>query len=81
VLRFAYEKSNRGVDYGPTLEWILRHVDQLAPVIRDNADVIYVMQAGFVGAWGEWHSATHVKQDDHEPRHGLVDRPRRPLRS
>lgn len=72
VLRFAYEKSNRGVDYGPTLEWILRHIEQLGPIIRDNADVIYVMQAGFVGAWGEWHSATHIKRDDHQALAAIV---------
>ncbi len=72
VLRFAYEKSNRGVDYGPTLEWVLRHIDQLRPIIRDNADVIYVMQAGFVGAWGEWHSATHIKRDDHQALAAIV---------
>ena len=72
VLRFAYEKSNRGVDYGPTLEWILRHIEQLGPIIRDNADVIYVLQAGFVGAWGEWHNATHIKQDDHQALAAII---------
>src|SRR5207249_176353 len=30
-----------------------------APVLRANADVIAVMDAGFIGAWGEWHSSTH----------------------
>ena len=73
VLRFAYEKD-MDVPYGPKLEWILRHIDQLAPILRSNADVIYVLQAGFVGAWGEWHSATHIAQDDHAARAAIIKR-------
>jgi hypothetical protein len=64
VLRFAYEKDmdKRG---GPTLDDILAHIDQLAPIIKKNTDVIYVLQAGFVGAWGEWHSSAHNLEGDH----------------
>lgn len=58
VLRFAYEKSMEE-KAGPTLDVILGHLDQLAPLIRKNADVIFVLQAGFVGAWGEWHSSAN----------------------
>lgn len=64
VLRFAYEKSMEEKN-GPTLDIILKHLDQLAPLIRKNADVIFVMQAGFVGAWGEWHSSAHKLEQDH----------------
>jgi len=64
VLRFAYEKQ-MGQDTGPDLKTILGHLDQLAPIIRENADVIYVMQAGFVGAWGEWHSSAQKLEQDH----------------
>ena len=51
VLRFAYERD-MGLKEGPTLDWMLRHIDQLQPLLRRNADVIYVLQAGFIGAWG-----------------------------
>ena len=63
LLRFAYEKE-MNVPPGPTLPVILNHLDQLAPILRDYADVIYVMQAGFVGAWGEWHSSAHQIEKD-----------------
>ncbi len=71
VLRFAYEKdmNRRG---GPTLENILNHIEQLAPIIRKNADIIFVMQAGFVGAWGEWHSSTHGLENDHEALAAII---------
>ena len=36
----------------------LEHIDQLEPVLRRNSDVIAFLEAGFVGAWGEWHNST-----------------------
>ncbi len=65
VLRFAYEKEMGG-PVGATCDRILAHLDQLAPIIARNADIIAVMQAGFVGAWGEWHSSRHKLEQDHE---------------
>ena len=57
VLRFVYNDSARGADAS---KWqILAHIDQLRPVLEANADVIAVMDAGFIGAWGEWHSSTN----------------------
>lgn len=56
LLRFAYEKDvSRTV--GPSPSTILGHVRQLAPVLRANADVIYVLQEGLIGAWGEGHNS------------------------
>lgn len=63
MLRFAYENGRESL-VGPTLDRILGHLDQLAPVIQANSDVICVMQAGFVGAWGEWHSSKHQIEKD-----------------
>lgn len=54
VVRFAY---NSGDGPDAPLDKILRHIDQLGPVLRDNRDVILVIEAGFIGAWGEWHSS------------------------
>lgn len=59
VLRFAYERD-MGLKEGPTVDWILRHMEQLEPLSRRHVDVIYVLQAGFIGAWGEWHSAARI---------------------
>ena len=38
---------------------VLAHIDQLAPVLHANADVIAFMEMGFVGGWGEWHDSTN----------------------
>lgn len=41
-----------------SLDQVLGHLDQLAPVLAANADVIAFMETGFVGAWGEWHASS-----------------------
>ncbi|MFN3695277.1 MAG: DUF4832 domain-containing protein, partial [Ignavibacterium sp.] len=57
ILRFAYS-DNIGQPDAP-LNIILNHIDQMKPIFQQNGDVILVMQAGFIGAWGEWHSSTN----------------------
>jgi hypothetical protein len=57
VLRFVYNHAADGAD--APKDRILVHIAQLQPVLQENADVIAVMDAGFIGAWGEWHSSTH----------------------
>jgi Domain of unknown function (DUF4874)/Domain of unknown function (DUF4832) len=39
------------------LSVVLGHIKQLGPIITANADTIVVMQAGFIGMWGESHSS------------------------
>lgn len=57
ILRFTYS-SNLGEPDAP-LARILSHIDQLAPALAANADIIAMLEAGFIGAWGEWHGSTH----------------------
>lgn len=42
-----------------SLERVLAHLNQLQPVFARNADVIAFVQAGFIGAWGEWHTSSN----------------------
>lgn len=56
VLRFSY---NFGNAQDAPLNRVLEHIEQLEPVLRENSDVIAVLQAGFIGAWGEWHGSTN----------------------
>ena len=39
--------------------WIASHLNQLRPILQANADVIAYLEAGFIGAWGEWHTSTN----------------------
>lgn len=56
VLRFAYDWNSNN---DATLAWTKRHIEQLKPHLAANADVIYVLQTGFVGQWGEWYYSSH----------------------
>jgi hypothetical protein len=51
--RFYYAADDKAPDARPARA--IEHIKALGPVLRENADVIAAMHAGFLGAWGEWH--------------------------
>lgn len=55
IIRFTYSNSETEAVKDATKAMILSHLQQLQPVLAANADVISLMQAGFIGAWGEWY--------------------------
>ena len=66
VIRFVYNPGP-GSTSDPNLansdapiELVLQHIRTLQPILAANADVIAVMQVGFVGHWGEWHSTKYL---------------------
>ena len=62
LLRFAYELFPQ--ISGPRAEVILKHLDQLRFLLRKYSDVIYVLQCGFIGQFGEWHNSFNNLQED-----------------
>lgn len=77
VLRFAYTDSSTGDDAAPAQ--VLRHIAQLKPLLQNNAYIISVVQAGFVGAWGEWYYTQNfgnqgrISATDQANRKAVVD--------
>jgi len=57
ILRFAYKDNHKEDDHpwDASEEWVMRHIEQLTPLLTSYKDVIFVLQAGFVGSWGEWY--------------------------
>lgn len=61
IVRFSYAEDtylNIHGDYSgkdAPLSIAKKHIAQYKSHWQANADVIYVFQAGFVGAWGEWY--------------------------
>jgi Domain of unknown function (DUF4832)/Domain of unknown function (DUF4874) len=58
IVRFAYAQPGPGwpppTPYGDApVDRVVKQIQQLTPVLRENADVIAVVQSGFVGLWGE----------------------------
>jgi Domain of unknown function (DUF4832)/Domain of unknown function (DUF4874) len=74
ILRCAYNAGpypNSQPD--ASKERVLEHIRQLRPLMRRNEDVIALFQAGFIGAWGEWHTSTnHLLDDPATPRDIVV---------
>lgn len=58
---------------GPTVDIVVGHIRQLAPLFEKNKDVIYIMEMGFLGAWGEWHSMRRIPYDDWAGKARVLD--------
>jgi hypothetical protein len=70
AVRFAYNYSGSWSD--APLSRVVRHIEQLGPVLRANADTIQLIEAGFVGSWGEWHSSSN-RLDSDEAKRAIVE--------
>jgi hypothetical protein len=62
IPRFTYN-WNQGVKNGTkdgTLAITTSHISQIMAVLNSNIDVVDHLQAGFVGAWAEWHNSYNL---------------------
>ena len=63
IVRATYNYPHGETEYHDAqdapLAQVKSHLAQLKPVLYRNADVIAFMQAGFIGAWGEWHTSSN----------------------
>lgn len=64
IVRFAYRDNNNHLDQDqePTVSITLKHVEQVKPILTSYEDVLFVLQAGFIGSWGEWYYTTHFSK-------------------
>lgn len=58
ILRFAYSTglSTADREKDAPQDIILRHIQQLRPILEKKQSHIHAYQAGLIGAWGEWHN-------------------------
>lgn len=60
IIRFTYNFGPIGPGaMDAPINVISTHIDQLAPILLQNKDLIFALEAGFIGTWGEWHSSTN----------------------
>jgi len=77
VIRFIYNfgphSSSDPMKVNPDvpLDAAMFHINQLKPVITNNADVIAAVQLGIVGHFGEWHSSKYL--NDLNTRKQIID--------
>lgn len=78
IVRFAYKNSENDRPWDASEEWVLRHIEQVKPILQENEDVLLALQAGFVGVWGEWYYTTHFNMNpssdaQFEPRKHVLE--------
>lgn len=77
IIRFAYNKGPYpDTEPDASKVQILKHIEQLSPLLQSNTDVIAWVEAGFIGAWGEWHTSTNGLdniQDKQEILNAILD--------
>ncbi|MFL5815913.1 MAG: DUF4874 domain-containing protein, partial [Bdellovibrionia bacterium] len=56
ILRFAYTNTDT-VD--APLSVVQGHLDQMAPILQKNSDIIATVQTGIVGQWGEQQASSN----------------------
>jgi len=61
IIRFTYSNTETATQRDATKATILAHILQIKPLLEANVDVISVMQAGFIGAWGEWYYTSQAE--------------------
>lgn len=64
VVRFAYS-ADTSVD--APVQRAVGHVRQLAAVVNAADDVVWILQAGFIGRWGEWYYSDSYASDPQRP--------------
>jgi len=55
VVRFTYQGAIEEYKDQASQEIMFAHMEQLKPILEKNKTSIYSLEAGFLGAWGEWH--------------------------
>ena len=60
MVRFTYNFGPIGPSaMDAPIDVISTHIDQVAPILLKYKDLIFAMNAGFIGTWGEWHDSTN----------------------
>ena len=59
MYRAAYDFDGRSNPDPKEMEIILNHIKQLKPVFEKYEDILFNVQAGFLGPWGEWHHSRY----------------------
>ena len=57
IVRFGYSSAHGEGDkpWDAELTQMRSHIAQIKPILAANEDIIYVVQAGFIGTYGEWY--------------------------
>lgn len=64
IVRFLYDWNGNNLTSEPdSIEQVMTHMKQVAPVINRYKDTVYLLQGIFVGNCGEMNQSKHLNQD------------------
>lgn len=64
LVRFLYDWDGKNLDTEPqSLDIILTHIGQLAPVLQANRDQLFIVQGLFLGNWGEMNGSKYLNKE------------------
>lgn len=64
IVRFAYDPGYNGKkDMEPSIDIMLKHINQLKDIFIKYKSIITAIECGMVGPWGEMHSSKIAKQE------------------
>lgn len=61
IFRAAYGFSPAECNDADSMDRIQEHILQIASILNKHKEVIYCVQAGFLGTWGEWHNSIFLE--------------------
>lgn len=65
IIRFMYDEEGQNIQYEPEdIDIILRHMEQLEPVLKKAEKDIFIIQGLFTGNWGEMNGTRYSSADD-----------------
>ena len=64
IPRFTYIYNRDIHNEDAPIDRVLQHIEQLRPIFQQHWDALFFVEAGFVGAWGEWHGTTNNLVND-----------------
>lgn len=77
VVRFCYSYDQYASPRDASIANTHAHIAQLKPILQEYYDVIALLEAGFIGAWGEWYYTDNFgfepsTYDDYSSRRALA---------
>lgn len=74
IVRFLYDWQEKNEETEPkSIDIILNHMEQVAPVVNAYSDRIWMLQGLFIGNWGEMNGTRYTGKEDIEALAAKLD--------
>jgi hypothetical protein len=65
IIRFEYDWDGKGKKMEPDrIDTVLKHMEQVGPILNKNKNAIYLLQGIFVGSYGEMNGSKFLNEEN-----------------